>query len=215
MIIGVVFDAFGTIVRIAERTNPYVALFREGRRQGVAISPGSTGLAMTTNLSFDELARQLGIVLSPSKRKGLNRALELELSSIEAYPDAIVAISRLKDAGIKVGICSNLSAPYGPVVKSLFPAMDGYAFSFELGVMKPESAIYQSICNQMDVEPGHFFSVETGRVVMIGDSRRCDRDGPRTIGISGHHLDRTGRGQIKDLAQFAQIVIDQGMTEST
>ncbi|MEX5499158.1 HAD family hydrolase [Pseudomonas syringae] len=213
MISAAVFDAFGTIVRIGQRTNPYVALFREGRRQGVAISPGSTSLAMTTCLSFDELASRLGIVLSSSTRKELSRALEVELSSIEPYPDAVEAVIRLRNAGVKLGICSNLAAPYGPVVKSLFPQMDGYAFSYQLGVMKPEAAIYRSICNQMGVEPGLFFNSERGRVAMIGDSRRCDRDGPRGVGILGIHLDRLGRGQIQDLAQFAQIAIDHGGVE--
>ncbi|WP_458130267.1 HAD family hydrolase [Pseudomonas sp. Z2-11] len=215
MITGVVFDAFGSIVRINDRTSPYVVLFREGRRQGVPISPGLPGLAMTTNLSFVELASRLGIVLSSSKRKELNRALEQELSSIKAYPDAIEAVSRLQNAGIKLGICSNLAAPYGPIVRRLFPEMDGYAFSFELGIMKPEPAIYRSICNQMGVVPGYFFDLKTERVVMIGDSQRCDRDGPRKVGISGLHLDRTGRGQIQDLTQFAQFVIEHGIIERT
>ncbi|EGH16515.1 hypothetical protein Pgy4_26045 [Pseudomonas savastanoi pv. glycinea str. race 4] len=114
MISGVVFDAFGTVVRIGQRTNPYIALIREGRRQGVLISPGSASLAMTTNLSFDDLALRLGIELYPLKREELNRDLERELSSIERYPDAVEAVSRLQDAGIKVGICSNLAALYGP-----------------------------------------------------------------------------------------------------
>lgn len=209
MISAVVFDAFGTIVRIGERTHPYVALFRESRRQGVAINLGSTGLAMTMNLSFDELASRLGIVLSSSKRKELNRALEQELTSIEPYPDAIEAVSLLQNSGIRLGICSNLATPYGPVVRRLFPEMDGYAFSFELGVMKPQSAIYRSVCSQMGIKPGHYLSRDEDEVIMIGDSKRCDRDGPRSVGIMGLHLDRKGLGPINDLVQFAKLVIDQ------
>lgn len=38
MISAAVFDAFGTVVRIRRRTNPYGALFREGRRQGVMLN---------------------------------------------------------------------------------------------------------------------------------------------------------------------------------
>lgn len=209
MISAVVFDAFGTLVRIGQRTNPHRELIREGRRQGVAVNPASIHIAMTTRLSITEMASHLGVSLTTSKREELDSALKLELTSIEPYPDAIEAVSRLQNAGIKLGICSNLAAPYGPIVRRLFPKMDGYAYSYELGVMKPESAIYQSICNQMGVEPGRFFSSETGRVVMIGDSRRCDRDGPRAAGIMGFHLDRTKRGQIHDLKQFAQLVTDQ------
>lgn len=39
MISAAVFDAFGTIFRIRQRTNPYGALFREGRRQGGGSHP--------------------------------------------------------------------------------------------------------------------------------------------------------------------------------
>jgi HAD superfamily hydrolase (TIGR01549 family) len=209
VISAVVFDAFGTIVRIGQRMNPYHELIREGRRQGIALKPEITHIAMTTNLSLGEMASQLGISLTPSKRKELTRALELELSSIKPYPDAVEAISRLRDTGLRVGICSNLASPYGPVVRDLFPKMDGYAFSYELGFMKPDPNIYKDICNQMGVEPGHCFSEKIGRVLMIGDSKRCDRDGPRVAGILGFHLDRSGRGQIQNLKQFAHSVIDR------
>lgn len=43
---------------------------------------------------------------------------------------------------------------------------------------------------------------------MIGDSKRCDRDGLRSVGIMGFHLDRTGRGSLNDLVQFADLLRD-------
>jgi FMN phosphatase YigB (HAD superfamily) len=208
-ICAVLLDAFGTVVRIDHRTNPYLELIREGRWQGCDLRSDCTHFLMTTNLSLIEAASQLGISLSSAKREELSRALELELSSIEPFPDALEAISRLQGAGVKLGICSNLASAYGPVIKQLFPYLDGYAFSFEIGVIKPNPAIYRAICRQMNVTPGHNFGGGQGRVLMIGDSQKCDRDGPRAIGIMGLHLDRGGRGQISDLAQFAQLVIDQ------
>lgn len=208
MISGVVFDAFGTVVRIGQRTNPYRELIREGGRQGIALTPESANIAMTTNLSFDDLASSLGISLTPSKREELYRRLEMELSSIEPYPDAVEAMSLLREVGIKTGVCSNLASPYGPKVREIFPLMDGYAFSYEVGALKPDPGIYQSICALMDVEPGHYFGDELGRVLMIGDSQRCDRDGPRVVGISGFYLDRTGHGKIHDLVQFARMVTE-------
>lgn len=206
---AVIFDAFGTIVRIGQRTNPYRELFREARRQGLSLPSESFDVAMTLDLSLNDFAAHLGIELSSSQREKLNSDLQKELDSIEAFPDAVSAICMLQEEGIKVGICSNLSAPYGPVVRKRFPRMDGYALSYELGVTKPDPLIYQSICNQMSVEAGNLFNVDKGRVVMIGDSRRCDQDGPRAVGIMGFLLDRAGRGQINDLSQFAQLVIDQ------
>ncbi|MBD8755684.1 HAD family hydrolase [Pseudomonas coleopterorum] len=209
MVSGVIFDAFGTVVRIGIRTSPYRELLKHGRRQGMSFDPAALHIAMTTNLSFLELASHLGISLSRSKRDELIQALDVELSSIAPFPDALVAIKQLNEAGLKVGICSNVASPYVPIVRGFFPDMDGYAFSCELGVMKPNPAMYRSICSQMAVEPGYSFDLEAGRIVMIGDSKRCDRDGPRTIGISGFHLGRTEHGQIRNLTQFAQIVINQ------
>lgn len=207
MINGVVFDAFGTTMRIAQRMNPYRDLIREGRRQGVALTSMTTHIVMTSNLSLDEIASKLGISLTSAKRAKLIHALEMELSSIEPYPDALEAISMLQSAGVKVGICSNLASPYGPVVRNLFRTIDGHAFSFELGIMKPDPDIYNAICLQMDVVPGHCFSEKTGRVLMIGDSPRCDRDGPRAVGILGFHLDRSNQCNIHDLVQFAELVL--------
>ncbi|MBD8828549.1 HAD family hydrolase [Pseudomonas sp. CFBP 13602] len=208
MISGVIFDAFGTVVKIGKRTNPYRELLKHGRRQGMSFDPAALHIAMTMNLSFLELASYLSIALSPSKHDKLIQALEVELSSITPFADALVAIQQLKEAGLKVGICSNLASPYVPVVRQFFPDMDGYAFSCELGVMKPNPAIYQTICNQMNIEPGCYFGNGAGRVLMIGDSKRCDRDGPRLVGIMGCHLDRADSGPVNNLLQFVELVLD-------
>ncbi|WP_108524139.1 HAD family hydrolase [Pseudomonas sp. GV105] len=207
MVGGVVLDAFGTVVRINRRLNPYRELIREGPRQGCDLTSDGTHFIMTTNLSLVEMASQLGIYLSPAKRQELTRALELELASIEPFPDALEAMAWLQGAGVKLGICSNLASPYGPVIKELFPNLDGYAFSYEVGAIKPDPVIYQSICSQMDVEPGHLFDDGRGRVLMIGDSKKCDQDGPRLVGMMGLHLDRNGQGAINDLTRFAELVV--------
>lgn len=209
MVGAVIFDAFGTILQIGQKTNPYLQLLREGRRQGCILGPDTISCAMTIDLPLDEFAAHLGITLSSSIRQELNHALKLELSSIRPYPDALEAIALLQESGCQLGICSNLAAPYGSVVRGLFPMMDGYAFSYEQGITKPDPKIYLSICNQMDVEPGHYFDGEKARVMMIGDSPRCDRDGPRAVGIMGLLLSRTGVGKIRDLTQFARLVVDQ------
>jgi len=209
MIGGIIFDAFGTILQISQRTNPYLLLFREARRQGRILAPDKIASAMTMDLPLDEFGAHLGVTLCSSVRQELNLAFELELASIRPYPDALEAIALLQNSGLRLGICSNLAAPYGGAVKELFPAMDGYAFSYEQGIMKPDPKIYLSVCNQMGVEPGHYFGSEKVPVMMIGDSPRCDRDGPRAVGIMGLLLSRTGEGKIRDLTQFAQLVIHQ------
>lgn len=44
---------------------------------------------------------------------------------------------------------------------------------------------------------------------MIGDSKKCDEQGPRTSGIMGYHLDRSGLGRFRDLLEFSRLITDQ------
>lgn len=81
---------------------------------------------MTLNLELHELAEHLGIRISESRRVEIECALQAELNSIEAYPDAIGAVAMLRERGVALGICSNLAKPYGAAMKRLFPSMDAY-----------------------------------------------------------------------------------------
>ncbi|PSL91605.1 hypothetical protein C7U57_24350 [Pseudomonas sp. R9.37] len=81
-----IFDAFGTVVRIGRRTNPYRQLLREGIKQGRRPHPGDAHAIMTLNLELHELAEHVGILLSESRRVEMECALRAELNSIEAYP---------------------------------------------------------------------------------------------------------------------------------
>lgn len=213
MISAIIFDVFGTIAHIGRRTNPYRELVREGRRQGLTRTSEIMQLAMTTNEPLETLASKAGISLTLSKRQELSLALETELSSIRPYPDAMEAMTTLRRAGLKIALCSNLAYPYGPVVKRLFPDVTAYAFSYELGCLKPDPVVYQSACSQMAVRPGHCFDDGVGKVLMIGDSIKCDRDGPRAAGILGLHLERGPQGRIRDLVQFARLVLDPEQTQ--
>lgn len=56
-----IFDAFGTVVRIGRRTNPYRQLLREGIKQGRRPHPGDAHLIMTLNLDLRGVAEHLGI----------------------------------------------------------------------------------------------------------------------------------------------------------
>lgn len=93
-------------------------------------------------------------------------------------------------------------------MKKLLPDLNAYSFSYELGFTKPDPVIYRAVCHDLGVIPGHLFG-GSAQIAMIGDSPRCDQDGPRTVGIKGFHLDRSGAGAIRDLVQFAELVVEQ------
>jgi len=66
--------------------------------------------------------------------------------------------------------------------------------------------IYRHACDLLGVRPGNDFGGD-GRVVMIGDSARCDRDGPRRCGISGFLLRRGHSDGFSSLTDFARVVL--------
>lgn len=206
-IVATIFDAFGTVVQIGRKRHPYRQLLRLGALQGRRPSAADLHRLMTANLSLDAAAETFGIGLSPEQMKSLQHDLEDELDSITVYPDAIDALRLLKAEGMATGICSNLAAPYGPVLRQRLSHVDGFALSYDVGVMKPHPGIYREICHQLGVTPSLDMPHSRERVAMIGDSVQCDQDGPRAVGISGFHLDRKGNGSISSLMQFAELAL--------
>ncbi|MCU0123531.1 HAD family hydrolase [Pseudomonas vlassakiae] len=207
MIAAVIFDLFGTLVEIQNRQNPYRQLLRIGVQEGRAASPIDLRSIMAINGGFREAADFLGIQVSRTQLANLQSCLDLELQSIKPFDEALPAIDLLRKHQIKIALCSNLAGPYCSIARKLFPDLDGYALSAELGLLKPDPAIYRSVCIMLDVIPGQVPGVSDAQVLMIGDSKRCDEHGPRAVGILGHYLDRKGGGRIKDLLSFAQGII--------
>ncbi|WP_346330256.1 HAD family hydrolase [Pseudomonas putida] len=138
----------------------------------------------------------------------IEAALQAEVESIEAYPDAIQAIAMLRERGVALGVFSNLAKPHGAAVKRLFPSMNAYAFSLEVGAAKPDPRIYQALLENIGAGPGQSAGVTARGVWMVGDSTRCDRDGVRAVGVEGHYLDRSGASTIQDLVQFADLILE-------
>ncbi|MFT0181849.1 HAD family hydrolase [Pseudomonas benzopyrenica] len=204
---AVIFDAFGTLVEIRRRTNPYRALLLEGRKHGRSYGADDVRTLMTHPLSLAAAAEILGIHVSEQRLVELEAMLDEELESITPFADAAPAVSTLAEAGLKIGICSNLAAPYGPVIRRFFPGVDAFCFSYEVGEMKPDRYIYESACADLGVRPGHWFG-DQGTAVMIGDSLKGDCYGPRAAGIKGLHLQRMQDSKLPDLVCFTQIILD-------
>ena len=59
---------------------------------------------------------------------------------------------------------------------------DAYAWSFEVGVVKPDHRIYSTIWQSLALSPGE--------VLMVGDTYEADCLGPRRVGMHAIHLAR-------------------------
>lgn len=205
---AVIFDAFGTILQIQDGSHPYRQLLREGMRHGRRPKPDDARSIMTLDGGMSACAEHLAIQISPQRLAEIEAVLELEVASIQAYSDAVEAVELLQQHQLKVGVCSNLAHPYGAAVMRLFPTLDAYTFSFEIGDIKPEPVIYQAACRALQYDLGEIS--DTRSIIMIGDSLRCDCEGPRAMGMTGIHLERSSGGKVDNLMSFAKLVLGTG-----
>lgn len=196
---GVIFDAFGTLVKIHEGSHPYRQILKRGITQGRRPKPDDAKVLMTNPWGLAEAAHHLGIAVDPLVLQGIQEQLDAELSAITAFQDGLEAVAMLKDAGFKVAVCSNLAKPYAAAIERLYPDLDAYSYSFEVGAVKPDAKIYQDACTKLGVLPS--------MTDMVGDSQRCDQAGPNEFGMRGWYLDRGAESSLRDLASFAKKLI--------
>lgn len=178
---AVCFDVFGTlIVRERGRVTPYMRLARGDERLPF----------MTRDVGVEVFAEELGLShLMPV----IQHELGEELQSIKLYPEVDQVLKKLRARGKKIAVCSNLAQAYGPAVRDLLPGLDGYSLSYEVGAAKPDPAIYQNVCNMLGSRPRD--------VLFVGDSRRCDFEGPQNFGMQARLVDRSaGETLIEALA---------------
>lgn len=194
-----IFDAFGTLLQIRKGTSPYRKILRLGIEQGRRPEANDAEALMSSLMDLREAADFFGIKVEPTFMEQLEAALHDELSGIEAYPDGLAAVAALQAGGIKVVVCSNLAKPYASAIERLYPALDGYSYSFAVGAIKPSSEIYQHAVQLVRASPHEAW--------MVGDSKRCDCEGPAAFGMRGFYLDREGVDGYATLHTFADELL--------
>ena len=161
---------------------------KENERQP---KPDDAKFIMSQNLSFTELVKLLGINIPDQLLQELEHDLNDELQSIVLYEDTLSTLEELKELGFRLALCSNLAMPYGKVVSSLLPNIDTYAWSYEVGAIKPESQIYQYLIDQLECHAKD--------VLFIGDTLLADYSGPNEFGMSARLIDRKNGQKLADV----------------
>ncbi|WP_331489888.1 HAD family hydrolase [Bosea sp. NBC_00550] len=178
---AVCFDGFGTLVEIGDKRRPFRALL------GHASASAAVTQALTTPMSLRDLARDLAIVPDEERLIELEADLSAETASTRLRPEIEAIWRRLGELGLKIGVCSNLAAPYGAALLGCLPsAPDAAVLSFEVGMMKPQVEIYQLVCQRLNLEPH--------QVLFVGDSIDADVIGPRNTGLFAMHIDEFESG---------------------
>jgi putative hydrolase of the HAD superfamily len=97
-----------------------------------------------------------------------------------ASPHAAPVLEGLKTRGLRLAIVSNAAYPPESMREQLrhfglFEYFDATVYSSEIGIRKPNAAIYAAALTQMDVPAGN--------AIFVGDRLREDIRGPRSVGI--------------------------------
>lgn len=185
---AVVFDVFGTLAFINDKRRPYHKLLALSEQRGRTRQPDDGTIAMSMNCSMAGFADWLGTPITLAELSALEMDLYAELPSIRLYPEARDVLLALKSRGVRIALCSNLAAPYAVPIKTLLPfELDAYAWSFEVGAVKPSPRIYQHVCSALQLLPEE--------ILMVGDTHDADCIGPRAFGMNALPLARNGVSQ--------------------
>jgi putative hydrolase of the HAD superfamily len=124
----------------------------------------------------------------------------------QRYPDALLALERLRLAGIKTAIVSN--TPWGSPGAlwreelerlGLEASVDATVFCTDVGWRKPARAIFEYALERLRVEP-----LDS---LFVGDDPRWDLAGPRALGMDAILIDR--HGAFPDAAGGAIQTLDE------
>lgn len=195
----VVFDLFGTLINFGVQHHPFRQLLKWARENGRQVLPDDARTVMTINGGIDAISHGLGIKPPRELVQKIETQIEDELSSLTLFDDVIPTLNALQSRGIKIGLCSNLAQPYGAVIGKLLAEFDLEQFlSYELGTIKPEAQIYESILNRFNCDPD--------QCLFIGDTFEADYAGPMAVGMRACHLTRNGAAMAYQIHSLIQVM---------
>ncbi len=145
-------------------------------------------IAAIERAAYADLGLRLGADLLDGCAEIVQRAW---WEGVTVAPGSIATLRRLRERGLRVGLCSN--APYRP--NSMYAQLehlglrrhlDAVTFSSEVGWRKPAAPLFRAAAGALRVAPA--------RCLMVGDRRREDVSGARaagmgTVRIRAHHDD--------------------------
>lgn len=187
---AVCFDAFGTVVEIADKRRPYQALLRHERSEMLG------AMALTQPIGLRELSKQMARPVSEKLLARLEADVAAECASTRVRPGIERIWADLRRAGFKIAICSNLAQPYESALLEKLPGQpDALVLSFRSGLMKPQQQIYRLVCRELGLQPSE--------VLFCGDDLEADVLGPGTIDAIAMPIDEFQRSYAGHVSVFA------------
>jgi putative hydrolase of the HAD superfamily len=189
---AVVFDFFGTLTRSVQRGPQHAEIARELGCDPEVIrgvldrtfhsrARGTFGSAEAT---LRWVTEQAG---GRPRRSQVQAAVPARVDALKAdtrlRPDAASSLRALKRRGLSTGVISDCTHELPAFLPSLpvAPLLDAKVFSVEVGVCKPDPAIYLAACEQLDVA--------AEECVYVGDGGSRELTGAAAVGMTAVRLD--------------------------
>lgn len=189
----IIFDAFGTLVKIGESRHPYRRLMNWLKDNGRKPTTNDASIIMSNDVNIEELAGLLGKVIPTELLTEINHDLQFELNTIMLFDDVIPTLQTLKSLGFKIALCSNLAKPYGDKLKTIFPKdlFDVLILSYEVDAIKPEISIYETLRTKLDCQ--------MCEALFVGDNPILDVEVPISLGMSARLIERHKMQTLSDV----------------
>lgn len=188
----IIFDAFGTLVKIKNGRSPYRKLMIWLKENGRTPQPDDAKFIMSNDVYIKQLAELFGYIIPLSLLNEIENDLRDDLKMIELYEDTISTLKSLNNRGYKLVLCSNLARYYGEQLKKLIPDLfDLIVFSYEVGHIKPEQQIYEMIETH--------FKCDMSEMLFIGDHPVLDVEKPISLGMNARIINRHQEENLLDI----------------
>ncbi|MCW2625959.1 HAD-IA family hydrolase [Mycobacterium sp.] len=127
----------------------------------------------------------------------------IDPSSWTPYPDTAEVLKSLHGQGVKTAVVSNIPFDVRPAFEAIGVAdcVDEFVLSFEVGVVKPDAAIFETALARLGVDAAH--------AVMVGDSDEAD-GGASAVGCGFILVDPLPTSQRTD--RLIRALADYGNT---
>ena len=175
---AVLLDVFGTLVHFGIKRRPFVTLMRNLERDREGLLRARRRLMTSPFPSLRAAAEFLDQEPAEADIRAAERELEEHLASCHLAEGALPLLRQLRAEGFALALISNLASAYVPVLRRLGirQLVDEAAYSCEVGMVKPDPAIYRLVLENLGVAPQD--------ATMVGNSIRADVLGAKAAGLS-------------------------------
>ncbi|HBP21147.1 MAG TPA: hypothetical protein DEA08_25590 [Planctomycetes bacterium] len=174
---AVLLDVFGTLVHFGIKRRPFVTLMRNLDRNREGLLRARRRLMTSPVPSLRAAAEFLDEKPAEADIQAAERELEEHLASCHLAEGTLPLLRQLRGEGFALALISNLASAYVPVLRRLgvHQLVDEATYSCEVGVVKPDPAIYGLTLEKLGVAPQN--------ATMVGNSIRADVLGAKAAGL--------------------------------